>query len=267
LPLYLPIKNIINGYKNYAHKTRDFIFDLLFPIHCTGCGTEGRWLCAPCFNKLKFKSDYRCLTCKKPTTDSNFCPNCQENSCLEEILIASDYEDRIIADLIKNFKYRFARDIDKILGRFLFLFLSYEIRKYNYAKISGVYSKGVVKPIWHDLNNIYLVPVPLHIKRKKWRGFNQSLLLSEYLSGSFNWPIIKNSLIRTKNTIPQAHLREQERKENISGCFSWHGGMLEEKNIILIDDVVTTGSTLNECAKVLKANGAGEVWGAVVAKG
>jgi predicted amidophosphoribosyltransferase len=78
---------------------------------------------------------------------------------------------------------------------------------------------------------------------------------------------ITSQLVRIKNTKPQVKLTAAERKTNVKDCFEWLGGNLNNKNIILIDDVTTTGSTLNECAKALKNAGAGEVWGLAVANG
>ena len=79
--------------------------------------------------------------------------------------------------------------------------------------------------------------------------------------------VMEKKLIRIKHKKPQAKLDEAQRQENIKNCFAWVGKKLTGQPIILIDDVTTTGSTLNECAKILKQNGAGEVWGLVVAKG
>jgi len=112
-----------------------------------------------------------------------------------------------------------------------------------------------------------LVPVPLHIRRERWRGFNQSQLIAEKLSDKFGIEIDCHGLKRVKHGKAQAKLSKSERWENIKGSFFWEKESLSGRNIILIDDVVTTGATLNEAAKVLKENGAGEVWGLVVARG
>ena len=108
--------------------------------------------------------------------------------------------------------------------------------------------------------------MPLHKKRQRLRGFNQSEQLARAISKNFNLEINHN-LIRIKHKKAQAKLHEKNRWENIKNCFSYQGKNLNNKNILLIDDVATTGATLNECAKVLKENNAKEVWGLVVAKG
>jgi len=111
------------------------------------------------------------------------------------------------------------------------------------------------------------MPVPLSKKRLKWRGFNQAEIIANILADNFKLEIDAKNLKRIKNTKPQAKLNERERRNNLADCFSWLGDKLNGRNIILVDDVATTGSTLNECAKVLKQAGASEVWGLVVANG
>ena len=136
-----------------------------------------------------------------------------------------------------------------------------------------------------------MIPVPLHKKRKARRGFNQAeLLAKELISNNFqqtfrqkmcnqpstskpgynNWELMKNKLIRTKYTQKtQVELSGRARRENIKDCFSWFGEKngLKGKIVFLVDDVYTTGSTLEECAKVLRQNaGAKKIWGIVLAK-
>ena len=110
------------------------------------------------------------------------------------------------------------------------------------------------------------MPVPLSKKRLRWRGFNQAELLAEKVAENYGLAMDAANLIRVKHKKPQAKLDEVHRLENIKDCFAWQGSNLNKKNIILIDDVVTTGATLNECAIVLHAAGAAEVWCLVVPK-
>lgn len=114
-----------------------------------------------------------------------------------------------------------------------------------------------------------VIPVPLHLKRFRWRGFNQSELLAENIASHFNFPLKKSALLRIKNNIPQADIKERrERLENIRGAFSCvDSEIVKGKRVILIDDVCTTSGTMSECAKILKFSGAKEVWGVVAARG
>jgi len=269
-----------------AKKLKALFFDLIFPIECLNCGQEGAWLCDRCFRQLTFKSGQYCLHCKQENKFGQFCPGCQPLYALDGVLIAGNYEDKIIAQLIKGLKYRFAKSIAKELGKFLALFLRNIVNKSRISRIdltNGVdlrkFEQASQLPgIFLNFNKNLIIPVPLHKKRKRWRGFNQAEVITDVLVNYFNLDISIDRLVRIKHKKPQAKLGEADRKTNIVGCFAWLALPNKEnkkrpsldlagQNIILIDDVVTTGSTLNECAKVLKQAGANEVWGLVVAKG
>lgn len=228
---------------------RDFILDLIFPIECLNCGAAGRWICQKCFTQLKFNDTQYCHHCKKENRAGRFCVSCMQDYCLKGLLIAGSYEDKILEKLIINFKYHFIKDIAADLGNFLILFLE------------NLQNEKIFNP-----RDFCILPVPLAKKRERWRGFNQAKEIAEIIAKHFGI-MINEDLIRIKHSKPQVKLNENERKCNIVGCFGWQGENLNSRKIILIDDVATTGATLNECAKILKQNGAGEVWGLVAAKG
>lgn len=256
------------------NKGKNFILDLLFPIECLGCGKHGGWLCRECFRKLKFNHSQYCLVCKKENKFGEFCNSCSSGYYMDGIWIAGNYDDAILGKLIKNLKYRFAKNIAQTLGKFLAIFIRNLINKAKINKsdlTEGVHWRKFEKikqspKILFNLKDTLLIPVPLHKKRLNWRGFNQAQMIADCLAENFNL-VTNNQLIRHKHKKAQAKLKETERKINIQGCFEWQGDNLNNYRIILIDDVVTTGSTLNECAKVLKKAGAKEIWGLVVAKG
>ncbi len=252
-----------------------FFLDLIFPIECLSCSQEGEWLCHDCFKKIKLKDKQYCLECKQENDFGQFCPNCQPDYALDGVWIATLYDEKIISQAIKSLKYHFVRGLADDLGKLLILFMGNII---NQARIIKPDLAGGID--WRAFNRAkdvplailnfkacLVVPVPLAKKRLYWRGFNQSEILGKVLAKHYALELDSQNLIRTKHKKPQAKLSEVARKSNIKGCYFWQGGDLEKRNIILIDDVTTTGSTLNECAKVLKASGAGEVWGLVVAGG
>jgi len=269
------LKDILASTNDHAKKTRDFLLDLIFPIECVACGHEGTWLCRRCFSRLKLKTGQYCLDCKQPNRFGEFCAVCAPARSLSGVWIAGDYEDRVIAKMIKGLKYHFARELADILGSYLSLFfkdlltrsrlsgihLRSDLNRENFTRIKS--APGVL----FDLSRSMIVPVPLHKKRERWRGFNQSLFLAEKLAKNFNIKINATGLVRTRHSRPQAKLSGTERLSNIRDCFTWSAPALSGQNIIIVDDVVTTGSTLDECARVLKKAGAGEVWALVVAKG
>lgn len=219
---------------------KSFILNLLFPIECLGCKSEGAWLCEKCFRRLKFNDR------KYPLNTPN----------LAEIFIAGDYDDKILADLIKKLKFNFVDNIALILGRFLSSFWTGIIFSQPELKNSGLNSE----------NEILLIPLPLSRKRQNWRGFNQAELIAYSFNADYDYEL-NLDLKKIKDTKAQSSLNESARAKNIKDCFTWTGKNLKNKIIILLDDVVTTGATLNEAAAVLKEAGAEKVYGLVAAKG
>jgi len=113
-----------------------------------------------------------------------------------------------------------------------------------------------------------LVPVPLEKRKLKWRGFNQAEEIAKELSNFWEIPFILDCLIKVKENPPQVDLSEEERMENIKGVFQAKDEKeIMGKKIFLVDDVYTTGATMEEAARVLRATGAKEVWGITVARG
>lgn len=153
--------------------------------------------------------------------------------------------------LIYTFKYDpYVSDLKGLLVDFLYESL---IQKEEFIKAIEQF----------DNEAMALVPIPLHKLRLKKRGYNQAEILARELSKRLNIKMI-NVLKRTKNTRSQVGLKKEDRIKNISGAFSLipnSPNLPNPSNIFLIDDVLTTGSTLNEAAKVLKRNGAKKVWG------
>jgi competence protein ComFC len=224
------------------------LLNVLFPIDCAGCGKEDVWLCGDCLLKLPLGRYENCLFCGKESRGGKTCPECASVHNLDGIFVCADYDDKIISDLIKKLKYSFARELGEVLG-----------------EIAGRFFEKAERPEF-NLPSFTVIPVPLHKKRLNWRGFNQAEIIARYLAEKFGLPF-SGYLLRIKYQKPQAKLGEAERKENIKGCFAWSGKNPCGKNILLIDDVATTGSTLDEAAGVLKTAGSKKVWGLVIAKG
>lgn len=112
-----------------------------------------------------------------------------------------------------------------------------------------------------------IIPVPLHKKRLRQRGFNQAILVGEIFAKQWGLPLLRNTLRRVRWTEPQVNLSAAERPENVKGAFALEQiSEIAGKRILLVDDVYTTGSTVKECAKVLKSGGAGSVVVVTVAR-
>lgn len=244
--------------KNHVINLRDFIFDILFPIKCVNCRKEGSWLCKNCFSKIKFQEKQNCPICRIKNDFGNYCDRCKTKKHLNGIWIANDYHNIIIKKLIKLYKYRFVNKIAGIFGKHLYYFI-------NHLETQNSIDRYLCKTLL-NIENTILIPVPLHKKRLKWRGFNQSYQLLREINKYTKISENNVDLVRIKYKKPQTKLKAKYRKENIKNCFAWHGTNLKKRNIILVDDITTTGATLEECARILKKNGAGEIWGLVIAR-
>ena len=240
--------------------------DFLFPKNCLICGEGEEFLCSKCFRNLKF-IDPKCLGCGGFSKLGEFCDKCKDNFHLKGVLVAGDFEDENLAKLIKFYKYNFISDLSKNLAKFMINFLRNNI-SLNPILINNISWQNNLSLTLSSINSskFLIIPVPLSKKRLKWRGFNQSELLAKILSEEMGLKISLN-LKRPVHKKAQAKLGQKERQENLVGCYKWSGESFVGENIIIVDDVCTTSSTLNEIAKELKKHQAGDVWGLVLAKG
>jgi len=240
---------------NHFLKTKELFLDILFPKFCVNCQREGNYICQDCFALIDISDRQYCPFCisnEKYAASDNFktCYFCKKTKNLDGLFCAASYQNPIIRKLISEFKYEpFVRDYSKILSQIIILHLALS-HKIDFLK------------------DFLITPVPLFFKKTKQRGFNQSEEIAKYLSWFLKIPVLKNTLVRVRNTFPQASLSKEKRGENIKKAFSClTPEAVENKKILLVDDVFTTGSTIEECAFVLKNSRAKEVWGIVVAKG
>ncbi len=151
----------------------------------------------------------------------------------------------VIRKAIVSLKYKFATDIaDELVGIC--------IQRLNSSKF----------------HNVVLVPVPLYKQRENWRGFNQSELLGQKIAEKMKWKFVPELLIRTKNTHPQVNLKGGERRKNLSGVFSVRSSYIQYTtyNILIFDDVYTTGSTIKEARKVLEKAGFKNIYSLTIAR-
>jgi len=257
------------NFKQRAEQAFQFFINLIFPVECLSCGREGKWICADCRQKIVINEKNCCLSCKMPTVYGEFCARCRGRYNLDGVLIAGDYNSELLRRAIKSFKYRLAYEIGRELSEFLILFL--EKRKeqsHALAWLGGAFAgQNNLPPILKGKEDIVVMPMPLHPRRERWRGFNQAAILGRAVADYCRLEFNDKSLRRIKRTREQASLKEAERRLNVADSFSWRGGNLDGKDIVIVDDVATTGATLESCAQVLKEAGAKTVWGLVVAKG
>lgn len=245
-----------------AEKTKTFILDTLFPIYCLSCQKEGTFICEECLQKVQLLSFQVCPRCEKLITEKGkLCSYCKNvSSALDGLIAATRYKAGNISKLVQLYKYNFIKDLHVPLGRIL---------------IRSILKNNLPLP------NI-IVPVPLHHRRLRWRGFNQSGLLANYIANNltpgFPIPVLNDLILRKKYTPPQMKIKKySDRRKNMEDAFIFNKKSenfkqlqqlkhVNKYNVLLIDDIATTGATLFECANVLKQNGAQKVTGVVIAR-
>jgi len=231
---------------------KTFVLDTLFPKRCLSCETEGKFLCLDCKANLKTLEHQRCIVCQKPSPFGFTHPRCLTPHGADGLISFFNYHDEKVAQILIKGKYSFLPEVYQILGSIL----AEKIKK-DFPHLLQATS--------YQLTPIF-VPIPLHSWRKRWRGFNQAEVLCQILSQQLSLPST-SVLVRCKSTKVQKNLKKDERIKNVSGAFKLAPKAdIKEKNVILVDDVTTTGATLLEAAKILKRNGAEKVFCLTVAR-
>jgi len=230
---------IVAGMQRLGH----VLLDLLYPPRCVGCGQVGMPFCTTCYVAVPRIKPPFCPLCGKPQERSALCPQCVDRPLDIDGVRSACLFEGALREAIHCFKYDNVRVLTQPLGDLLVGF-------------------------WEQLPCPVdaLVPVPLHKQRLRERGYNQALLLAQYLGKAVGVPVVRDALSRVRYTASQAHLGARERRENVAGAFRCAMGQLQGRRVLLIDDVCTTGSTLEACCMALKLGGAQSVWALTVAR-
>ncbi len=219
------------------------LLDILFPISCLECGKAGKYLCSDCLSKVP-KARLFCLECHKSSIDGATHSKCRKKRSVDFAYSPWDYGG-VVRKAILKLKYNFA----------------YKIAEELAEKFVGEIKKLPILP-----KDSVLVPVPLYRSRKNWRGFNQAEEMGKIIAEKMGWKYESDVLVRNKKTTPQTELKGKERSTNLLGAFACDTKyVIHNTSYILFDDVLTTGSTLKECCKVLKCKGIKTVWGLTIA--
>lgn len=215
------------------------LLDLLFPIFCLGCTEPKRYLCDSCMDNL-VAPHQQCIVCKKPSDNGNTHAECRLADTPVQLISAFDYHHDLISGAIITGKYQFVPDIFR------------ELASYAIHTDAVTLQLGLTK-------NTIVVPLPLSSGRLRWRGFNQAEIMSHFIARRFNL-VVDQAIIRNRNTKTQKELGKEERLENMRNSFTVsHTGGIRGESFLIVDDVVTTGSTLLEASKILLKYGAKEV--------
>ncbi len=225
-------------------KIGDVTLGIFLPQYCLCCRREGNILCPACRNRLAQVAVPFCARCGLPQTTGRPCPDCSgQNFVINGIRSVFLFEG-LLRKAVHHFKYDNLRTLARPL-----------------AEAMADYLKRSTIPV--DM----LVPVPLHPTRLRERGYNQSLLLAREMGKMCGLPVEHRWLERKVNTLPQAKTTDaRERHQNMQDVFFCHPASFSNKNILLVDDVATTGATLNACAAALKRSQATSIWGLTVAR-
>ena len=216
-----------------------YIVRLVFPLRCPVCDgivtVFGSRICPDCRKKLKYITSPRCLKCGKQVDngEQEYCLDCSRK---EHLFVSGRalYEYESAASSIYRFKYGNRREYADFFGE-------------EVARHLGDY----IRRIGPDA----LIPVPLHPARRRRRGYNQAELLAKAISGYTGIAVCDKILIRTKNTAPLKRLNPRERQNNLKKAFNIRGNDVKLKTVIVVDDIYTTGSTMDAVAGVLLAAG------------
>ena len=234
----MPIRNLLQ-------KSSQTLLDFFLPPHCLNCKTLGSWLCQDCIGTIALLPLTVCEHCGEPQTTQTLCPRCLHHplQSLDGVRAASYFENNPIRVAIHGLKYQNHRAIASVLSQLLI----------------DAYQR-------YELKTDVIIPVPLHPARLKERGYNQSTLLAVQMGEFFNLPVNNTTLCRIRQTRPQVGLGIDERKQNVEDAFQCIEGVVSDQNVLLVDDVWTTGATMNACALALKRGGASSVWGLTLAR-
>ncbi len=231
------------------------LLDVLFPPRCAGCGVAGALLCAACVDSIRPPAEPLCPRCGRSldadhtTRAAGPCPTCTRGEgprTLDWIRSAARHEGAV-RQAILDLKYRGQRRLAAPLGDVL----ARAVRQLNEAPE-------------------VIVPVPVHIERRRGRGFDQAHLLARRCAARLDIPCEAQVLLRQRATAPQVALAAPARRANVAGAFSLAPtapvARLRGRRILLLDDVTTTGSTLDAAADALKSVGPAALWGFAITR-
>jgi ComF family protein len=228
----------------------EIILDILFPKRCPGClclVKDDSNFCNSCLNQIKIYNSLFCVKCGGRLYD--FKKICHPKQ--KFILGAATNYNKITENAIHLLKFKYASRAAWPLANLLINYFN-QILNYSYLNIS----------------NFIVIPIPLSKKRLRWRGFNQSKLIAQIFADYFNLKLETDILLRVKHSKPQSEINDvNQRKLNVNGCFQIQNeNKIKNKNILLIDDIITTGSTMNEAVSILKLAGAQKIIGLAICK-
>lgn len=239
------------------------ILDVLFPKRCVGCGRIGDYFCGSCAKSIQVIGEREaiCPMCGRLSLDGRRHPNCLTLYSIDGLTSFFRYRG-VVKKGIKAIKYRLISDL---VASFVDL-----VPGENIEKLGNSFHRHASHNLEREGRDMgpILVPIPLHSSRLRNRGFNQANLLGIQISRRLGFPSPSDVLVRTRQTIPQVEMKDRsERLRNMANVFAMRpNAHLHSPNIILVDDVFTTGATMRSAAHTLKRAGAKLVWALTMAR-
>lgn len=238
--------NLVYNAKYYS----EFALQMFFPANCMACNaTVAKMgsICASCFNSMQVLTAPECSKCGEAfeynidfASEDIICNNCENHPPIYDCAKAIWAYDDFSSNIVKNFKFGDKTAIAPYLGKILS------------QRGNELIDKADI-----------IAPVPLHYKRLRQRRYNQAALLCNHINNKYRHKLQLDLLVRTEYTIPQVELPYNKRQQNVENAFTLnqkYNSKIQDKTILLIDDVITTGATVNSCANILKSQGANEIY-------
>jgi len=221
------------------------LLDIIYPRRCPICEdilvSKDLLVCPDCRKKIVYAKEPRCKSCGKEISlaEKEYCYDCEK---------ANHFFDRGLS------VFKHSKEIKNSIYRFKYS---------NKREYADFYCNEVVAKIGKSIRSWgadAIIPVPLHKSRKIKRGFNQAEILAEGIGNLLGMEVDKTLLVREKKTVPQKELSSLERKKNLENAFKINRDIVQYKQIILVDDIYTTGNTIDSCSKVLKEKGVEKIF-------
>ncbi len=216
----------------------NYIWDITFPKQCINCSAWNLYICINCQQQLKMTAEQRCIVCQLPSQYGFTHEYCHTNDSPDRLTTIFDYRDKLVSKIINTTKLALVSELVTELS------------------LVAVNKIGVENM---EINNFVLCPIPMTRLKRRFRGFNQSELITKVFAQELNLPI-DPLVAKSRPTKQQKVLNKQQRLNNLQNSFKVLYPESIPSNVLLIDDVSTTGSTFIEVAKTLKSAGVKNVW-------
>lgn len=217
--------------------------DWVFPPHCLGCGVEGEIICSDCYATIKRVPSNVCPYCNAYVSTSGHCPNCGNRKPAYSKFRAFAFYGGVIREAVHHLKYQNDIGIARILAGYLLKVIQAETWEFD-----------------------LVIPVPLSRSKEEQRGYNQAERLARPVAEALKMPISTEGLKRIREKASQVDLDVNSRRENVRGVFEADPAIVKGKRILLIDDVFTTGATLESASQALKDANSGLIYCVTVGK-